>query len=596
MSGPPAVINNIINSNNNKKNFERVYLFEIVPHSLNGCDEGSLLIVGIDGGLNRNVILVLHSPHMNTIEVHLFPLSHASDAWFANEPSFVSDGLMQAQTLLSKHMLNDVTLTWDRSQSCIARLLFGEIKPRRLELSPNLHLLLVLGSHYHGALSLVVYRIQPQSPHLVPVFSDSALAVLDAAFAPDSRSLLVIPTASPSHIWIVPLSPDAAPIVEFDPTLSSAPPANASVASFSRLTGSIGVIGPALDCFGYLHEPRHIASYGGVSSYMCPPPPTDDVVANAPQYHLATWGDECDGSFCLWSVWSSDANGASAVPLFRVYPQMLVPSVRNAAWLDDPTTPKNSICMMKFSRTTPELLAVVRRENYRRAQDNGIALQTIRLDDPDGIVMGVSRIVSSAQSSAQAILQATWTLPMLLGTQPCAAVVVEDNGVCEINQQVYGAQFLERHEFFHNSVRCIAQVDRYRRLWLDKHGRLRMLHIEPRQAVPQAHSWGAMFDFGSNDNLPLRLLAAKIGYAIKDHREDASVSLSAKLEAIYTRSVKKAVLSSEPIAPSAVQQGEAFECVHLYRCFNCGEVLLRPLVCSCGTAAFCGRVCQSRQR
>lgn len=50
MSGPPAVINNIINSNNNKKNHERVYLFEIVPHSLNGCDDGSLLIVGMDGG------------------------------------------------------------------------------------------------------------------------------------------------------------------------------------------------------------------------------------------------------------------------------------------------------------------------------------------------------------------------------------------------------------------------------------------------------------------------------------------------------------------------------------------------------------------
>jgi hypothetical protein len=84
---------------------------------------------------------------------------------------------------------------------------------------------------------------------------------------------------------------------------------------------------------------------------------------------------------------------------------------------------------------------------------------------------------------------------MLLGTQPCAAAVVDDGGLCEISQQVYSAQFLERHEFFHTSVRCIAQVDSYRRLWLDKHGRLRMLFIEPRQAVPQAHSWGAMFDF-----------------------------------------------------------------------------------------------------
>jgi hypothetical protein len=440
-----------------------------------------------------------------------------------------------------------------------------------------------------GAPSLVVYRIHSTSPVLQPIFHENALALLRRRL----RARLARPRCAarqprPARIWLVPLVERDTAIHSDRLALCLISPRAPRPRSPSSVLRSIA----SATCTSRATL-RAMAAFRATCARRRP---ADDVVANAPQYHLATWGDECDGSFCLWSVWSSDANGASAVPLFRVYPQMLVPSVRNAAWLDDPTTPKNSICMMKFSRTTPELLAVVRRENYRRAQDNGIALQTIRLDDPDGIVMGVSRIVSSAQSSAQAILQATWTLPMLLGTQPCAAVVVEDNGVCEINQQVYGAQFLERHEFFHNSVRCIAQVDRYRRLWLDKHGRLRMLHIEPRQAVPQAHSWGAMFDFGSNDNLPLRLLAAKIGYAIKDHREDASVSLSAKLEAIYTRSVKKAVLSSEPIAPSAVQQGEAFECVHLYRCFNCGEVLLRPLVCSCGTAAFCGRVCQSRQR
>jgi hypothetical protein len=58
------------------------------------------------------------------------------------------------------------------------------------------------------------------------------------------------------------------------------------------------------------------------------------------------------------------------------------------AWLDDPTTPKHSIRTIKFSRTTAELLVIVRRDNYRRSQDNGIALQTIRLDGPDGIVFG----------------------------------------------------------------------------------------------------------------------------------------------------------------------------------------------------------------
>jgi hypothetical protein len=39
-----------------------------------------------------------------------------------NEPTFVpGDGQTHAQTLLSKHVLNDVALTWIRSQTCVAQ-------------------------------------------------------------------------------------------------------------------------------------------------------------------------------------------------------------------------------------------------------------------------------------------------------------------------------------------------------------------------------------------------------------------------------------------------------------------------------------------
>lgn len=488
------------------------------------------------------------------IEVHLYPLSRASDEWFGSEPTFVpGDGQTHALTLFSKHVLNDVALSWIRSQTCVAQLDFGGREPRRVELSADAHLLLVHGAQFRDTPSLVVYRIHSASPVLQPIFHENALALLDAAFAPDSRSLAVLPAAAPGRIWLVPL-------VARDTAIHSDHLPVPDIAACA--TATLAVVGPALDCFGFVHEPRRIASYGGVSSYMRPRPPAaaDDVVDALP-YHFATWGDESDGSFCLWSVWTDAA--ASGVPLFRTYPQLLVPTVRNLAWLDEPTTPKHSIRTIKFSRTTAELLVIVRRDNYRRAQDNGIAMQTIRLDGPDGIVIGSSRILTTPTNKpVDALLQVTWSLPMLLGTQPCAVVVAEDGGLCEISQQVYSALFLEKHEFFYSSVRCIAQVDRYRRLWLDKHGRLRMLFIEPRQAVPQAHSWGAMFDFTSNDSLPLRLLAAKIGYTIKDHRnEDANVSLRAKLEAMYVRAVKKAVLATEPIAASAVQQGEAFQFV-----------------------------------
>jgi len=551
-------------------------------------------------------------------EVHLFPLSRTSEEWHAAEPSTInSDGLLHVQgQLFAKHTLSDVRLSWARPETCIARLpLFGGVEPRRVELSGDSRLLLVLGMQFHDTLSLVVFRIVPQHPFLVPIFHDAALAVIDATFAPDSRSLAVIPAAFNTRFWIVPLfPPDAAcptpPVIDMSPTMPSAPPAAAQVAPFARITGVIAVIGPAIDAFGYMHEPRRIAAYAGVCSFMKPhrgvvgvldggagatataagaDDDDDGRLVDEQQYHFVTWSDECDGSYTLWSVWT---DGESQVPIYRTYPRLLVPTVRNTTWLDEPTTPKIVICLMKFSRTTAELLAVVRRENFRRQQDNGVSLQTIRLDGADGVQVGMSRIVTPVYNPFH-VLQAAWTMPLLIGTRPQAFAVVEDYGVFEIAHQSISAQFLDKHDFFHTQVRCFAQIDRYRRLWLDKRDQMHLLFIEPRQLASQALDWPSLFDTSNAESLPLRLVMAKIGYTIKDFRDDQTQSLKHKVETTFVKASKKPALSSDVIPCNPLLQGEAFDCVHLYRCFSCGEVLVRPLVCVCGSAAFCGMVCQA---
>jgi hypothetical protein len=92
-----------------------------------------------------------------TIEVLLYPLSLAKDENYASEPVELNkERMVYQQTALSTLSIKDVPLTFETHQHCVATLPFGAMPPRRVELSPDKRLLLVIGVLWQNSLSLVV--------------------------------------------------------------------------------------------------------------------------------------------------------------------------------------------------------------------------------------------------------------------------------------------------------------------------------------------------------------------------------------------------------------------------------------------------------
>lgn len=79
------------------------------------------------------------------------------------------------------------------------------IPPKRVCLSPNKRLLLLLGASFLGQSSLLVYQImESASPFsFFPlIFYDLAMNYIDACFAPDNRRLASIPARLPTHLFL----------------------------------------------------------------------------------------------------------------------------------------------------------------------------------------------------------------------------------------------------------------------------------------------------------------------------------------------------------------------------------------------------------
>ena len=78
-------------------------------------------------------------------------------------------------------------------------------KPKRILLSPNKRLLMILGGYHKNRKCLLVYQMFDTSDPFHLIYYDYAFSYIDVAFTPDSKSLVCICTRHPHHLFVLKL-------------------------------------------------------------------------------------------------------------------------------------------------------------------------------------------------------------------------------------------------------------------------------------------------------------------------------------------------------------------------------------------------------
>ena len=426
-------------------------------------------------------------------------------------------------------------------------------RPRKVLLSPNKQLLLILGAYHRGRKSLLVYQIVETYPnpfHLV--FYDYAFTYVDVCFTPDSRRLVCITMRHPHHLLVMDLPLIECPqnkMYESSNSLffSATAKKNAEHHVYSkelsafqpRSTGPVDILGPSLSAL--TGQPLVMSHIVGSSD------PSEEA------FHFFTWGDGNAGEYCLWSLTRRADTGRC---MFEVHPRLLAPEVNDAAWLAHPDSPKTRILSASFAdAASMRLMVVVRHEKFGRPQDNGIGIQSCDLSvlsqglplyAPSGF--GVWYQVSESLD-ADDVVCAKWTQPLLIGKEISAAVVLKKKGLFELVSHRCGSAFQASNEAFVGKCSNFVHVGRFHRYWT-KDGELRALIVTP-QVASSHPEWvdvcrkGGDNNSGSSNNgnnsnnsnsggngnsaelQSARMLARRIGYSIHDvQRENNPVSLA----------------------------------------------------------------------
>ncbi len=511
-------------------------------------------------------------------------------------------------------------------------------RPRKVLLSPNKALLLILGAYHNNRKSLVVYQIfetYPNPFHLI--FYDFAFSFVDVCFSPDSRSLVCITTRHPHHLFVL-----ALPLIEcphnkaYETSTSLFHSATAkknaehhvhgkdNSAFQPRSTGPVDILGPSL------------SALTGQPLLMSRLVSSND--ASDGTFHFMTWGEGQVGEYCLWKM---TRNADSGRCQFEVHPRLLAPDVVDAQWLTHPETPKTRILSASFSEAAAgKLMVVVRRERFGKSSDNGIGVQSCDVAAlAGGGGFGVWYQVSDSLDGDDVVC-AKWSQPLLLGKEISAAALVKKKGLFELVAHRCGSAFQANNDNFVSKCTNFAHVGRFHRYWT-RDGELRALIVTP-QVASTHPEWADVCrkdnSSHSNDVLGVRAMGRRIGYLIHDvQRENNPASLASVYAARRKGGAaasggggaggaasggssggggkKKNANAAEAAGASGAAAGaagaamghgaataepyvaEAEELVglHLHRCWKCLAVLLKPLLCGrCKCAVYCSSICQAQ--
>jgi len=134
-----------------------------------------------------------------------------------------------------------------------------------------------------------------------------------------------------------------------------------------------------------------------------------------------------------------------------------------------------------------------------------------------------------------------------------------------------------------------VQVGRYHRFWINNNGSLRVIVVTPQ--TPSSHpEWSDLFSPNRPDVLNMRVLDRRIGYFINVIEKDLNI--------VDTTVMKKSLRKEKVNEGMEIMKYhkttvEIFCGLHLYRCWGCKRVLLKPLQCAkCKAVVYCGRTCQ----
>jgi len=523
----------------------------------------------------------------------------------------------------------------------------ARLPPKKILLSPNKRLLLLHGALHKGQNSLLVYQIAENTPpYFQLIFYDMSFTFLDACFSPDSKSLLTIPSRYPCFIFLLNLNfvlgrsktqqanatrattetiqengtIDIASSFAFDSAVECDTATAKKISFDPRVVGPLAIIGPATGAFAQPLKMTHISSSNNIRSTAQASPATPvnhnlrsvgqaspAAPVNQRPFHFVTWNDEGTGEFCLWTIISNRKEKETIQ--FEWCPRLLYPRGRDGAFFEESHTPKNYILDIQFStKEGGKLLVLLRRENHSKPSLNGIGIQMVKLGSkrsttPEGLRRPTKKICwyqCSESLDKKDVLAMKWTNTLFLGNNCSGAVVIEGKGLFELVDYYFASSFQNLYDEFVRSVSNFIQVGRCHRFWTDMDGKLSVMVVTPQQ--PSHHpEWRDLFDQFlpsiQQQFLSMRHFGRRIGYFITDIRKENNDG-SEKLHPRERNTKNKAVgggSNGEEAGLGSSGSGniDAFFGMHLYRCWGCRRILLKPLQCSqCQSVVYCGRTCQ----
>ncbi|KAF2068742.1 hypothetical protein CYY_009938 [Polysphondylium violaceum] len=242
-----------------------------------------------------------------------------------------------------------------------------------------------------------------------------------------------------------------------------------------------------------------------------------------------------------------------------------------------------------------------------------------------------------------AVLVTKWTDSLFFGgvLQYLPSALIKDKGIYELISNTYCVQFTNASEDFIRNCMNFIQIGKYHRLWISNNANLYLITMTPKN--DEFIEWIKVFDLSvstnnnsiittttntnttssssasttttNNNNVISKenqvllskyyKLSQMIGYNLIDFRQcKEPTSSNQQQQPLSSKNQKKkkiddllATITSNvnPISEkSGRSDGEIYQCLHLYKCWNCKLTLMKPLICGyCKSSAYCSKDCQT---
>eukprot|EP00002_Diphylleia_rotans_P040285 TRINITY_DN9511_c0_g1_i1.p1 TRINITY_DN9511_c0_g1~~TRINITY_DN9511_c0_g1_i1.p1 ORF type:complete len:540 (+),score=70.76 TRINITY_DN9511_c0_g1_i1:90-1709(+) len=433
------------------------------------------------------------------------------------------------------------------------------VTPRKIILSPDRSLLLVLGAVHENALSLLIYKISTDSaPVLELVYNDLSLTFIDVCFTPDSAGIACIPHMRPSTIVML-------NITSF---IYDAKKRGPAVSDLSRRSfGPLSILGPVL----VADVPVPMV---GISCNKFDLPHGGE----SESCHFVTWPATCKGEVYLWTLTYEETN-----PSYRWERRFLLLDQESAASRMD-------ILDAQFSAEGDYLALIVQKPSSKSGVTMGLMVASLpSRTGGDSFLDPLWMSLSEYPNSPSCILNPSDTLA--LGTHSSFLVTVQGHGIYEWIPPNISMTYLQSAESA-VGVQATVQIGRTARFWVDKFGYLHSMKIATADPSERFVDVVDIVSGVENNDTDVIEKAKSYGYEIRKS------SLAKPTPETQRRNPRKGKQSSVakypqvPVVDCVAVPSTAFG-LSLACCSQCGFVLLRPLRCGkCNIVSYCSKECQ----